>query len=182
MDFAATLREVFEGVPDTVGFNIEFKYPNDFIVQNEKMKPVERNAWVDRILDDIFLCAKERKVMFSSFDSDICRLLQRKQNRYPTFFLTHGGYEPFFDFRGRCLRDAIRFARSARLPGIVCFSDIVMSAPTTAQAPGRYSLLFFTYGDANNNVENCQLQKKVGVNSVIVDHVAWVSANIETEL
>jgi len=48
----------------------------------------ERNFYLDTILKIIFDKAKDRRIVISSFDPDICYMCALKQPRYPVFFLT----------------------------------------------------------------------------------------------
>lgn len=68
------------------------KYPLPENVREYGLHAIpERNDYCNRILDMVFTYAGDRKIMFSSFDPDICTLLSLKQPRYPVFFLTHSG-------------------------------------------------------------------------------------------
>lgn len=70
-----TLSESFKGVSEEVGFNIEIKYPMlqvDGI--NECDNYFERNEFLDIILADVIKNAGNRRIVFSSFDPDICTM------------------------------------------------------------------------------------------------------------
>ena len=80
-DRVCLLSELFEKLPAHVSFNVEIKYP---IL--EKMHTGEaihdRNTYLNIILKDIFdHNSKERAILFSSFDPEICLLLAMKQPR-----------------------------------------------------------------------------------------------------
>jgi glycerophosphoryl diester phosphodiesterase len=68
-------------VPTSVGFNIEIKYP--FLVESEKerLDVAECNKFVDAILKVVFDHAGERKIVFSSFHAESCRMAKLKQVR-----------------------------------------------------------------------------------------------------
>ena len=66
---------------------------------------------------------------------------------------------------------AIRFAKFADLLGIVTLSDPVLDAPLLINAVKEQGLLLFTYGGRNNDVKNVDVQRKLGVNAVIVDRI-----------
>lgn len=87
-----TLAEVLEVIDPNVGFNIEVKSAQqleDGTLEADN-GPVDKNLYVDCILDVVLKKAGNRKIVFSSFDTDICLMLRNKQNIYPTMFLTLG--------------------------------------------------------------------------------------------
>src|SRR5438034_1258617 len=110
----------------------------------------------------------ERNIIFSSFHPDICLMLAFKQPNYPVFFLTDCGEEIMADARCNSLQQAIRFAQFANLLGIVTTSAPIIEAPKLVKTIKETGLLLFTYGTMNNNVSNVQLQRKAGVDAVIV--------------
>lgn len=82
----------------------------------------ERNQYVDQVLTDVFRHAGTRRIVFSSFDPDICTLLSLKQNKYPVLFLCVGEttrYVPFLDERSNLSRIGTNFAACLNL--LVCF-------------------------------------------------------------
>jgi len=174
-DAYTTLAEVFDRVPVSCGFNIEVKYPSDEKMVEERLTWRSRNALVDATLDVVFRKAGARSIMFSSFDPDICVLLMRKQGVFPVFFLTEAGEERVNDPRRNSLRAAARFAKSIGCLGVVSHAGPLCAAPRLISAVQESGLLLCTYGDDNNNAAMVRLQKKHGVNVVIVDHVAHIS-------
>ncbi len=56
----------------------------------ENHSSIDKNLYVDRILDIVLTKAGSRRIVFSSFDPDICVMLRNKQNIYPTMFLLLG--------------------------------------------------------------------------------------------
>jgi glycerophosphoryl diester phosphodiesterase len=116
--FAELLQ--FKQSDDMLSFNCEVKYPSqlekkqfsmfssqflclwlldDFFVITD-LHVRERNFYVDLILKCIAEHAgPHRRIVFSSFDPDICTMLALKQSRYPVFFLTEAGGEIYCDPR-----------------------------------------------------------------------------------
>lgn len=87
------LAEVLEVIDTNIGFNIEIKSAQQFedgTLEAEHQSPIDKNLYVDCILDVVLKKAGKRRIVFSSFDSDICLMLRNKQNIYPTMFLTLG--------------------------------------------------------------------------------------------
>jgi len=80
-DHVTTLAETFVLVPDYTGFNIEIKYPCYEEAIEMDLHYIDRNRYVERILDTVFEYAGERAIIFSSFDPDVCRIVSMKQPR-----------------------------------------------------------------------------------------------------
>ena len=64
-DPVATLKDVFDGVPVSCGFNIELKYPVDENAAFADVHAAERNAYLDAILSVVFEQCGERRIVFS---------------------------------------------------------------------------------------------------------------------
>jgi hypothetical protein len=135
------------------------KYPTVAEAGMFGLRPWERNAFVDRVLDVVFAFAAStgstttssinasssegaapaaaegapppRTIMFSSFDPDVCLLLARKQAAFPVFLLTEGGTAepPYFDLRWNSLAGAVAFARAAGLFGVVTDVTPLLACP-----------------------------------------------------
>lgn len=173
-DSFATLEEVFDIVPLSTGFNIEIKYPT--IEQLAKGKVAlypERNQIVDAVLKVVFDHAKRDRsiIYFSSFDADVCTMLSLKQPRYPVFFLTQGGSKLCLDHRRNSVPQAIRFAKSVNLLGLVVEVQPLLNAPELIKLVKSSGLLLATYGSPNNEQEYVRLQEEMGVDAVISDHL-----------
>jgi glycerophosphodiester phosphodiesterase len=180
-DKLTTLADAFRRVPESCGFNIEMKYPSAQEVREEALVVADRNTYVDSVLDCVFSNAGERGVLFSSFDPDVCMLLQRKQGTYPVLFLTEAGTSFDADPRRNSLREAIRFARSVGLFGIVSNSGPLLEAPVLMDAVRGAGLVLATYGKRNNDIECVKLQQDHGVAAIIVDHVAHISRGLRAK-
>ncbi|KAG0199825.1 Glycerophosphocholine phosphodiesterase [Mortierella sp. GBA30] len=180
----ATLKDTFETVPSRIGFNIEVKYPmlDEAEDANIPLYSFELNRFVDRILQEVYDHDKthpDRNIIFSSFHPDICLLLNLKQPNYPVFFLTDGGTSVMADRRCNSIQGAVRFATSIDLLGIVTASQPIIEAPNLIKGIKETGLLVFTYGADNNKVENARLQRRHGVDAVIVDSVLAVRKGLQ---
>ncbi|KAI8051958.1 Glycerophosphoryl diester phosphodiesterase family-domain-containing protein [Syncephalis plumigaleata] len=175
----ATLQEALTQVPKGTGFNIEVKYPMLDEAEPDRLRPIDLNIFVDRVLDCVYTHAGDRNILFSSFHPDICRLLSRKQPNFPVFFLTDAGVEPMADYRCISVQHAVRFAKSADLLGIVTISDPVVDAPRLVRAIKETGLLLFTYGKRNNDVSAVRIQRQYGVDAVIVDKVMLIRKGLQ---
>ncbi|KAF9395548.1 Glycerophosphocholine phosphodiesterase [Podila verticillata] len=180
----ATLKDTFETVPTNIGFNIEVKYPmlDEAEDANIPLYSFELNRFVDRILKEVYdhdQTHPDRNIIFSSFHPDICLLLNLKQPNYPVFFLTDGGTSVMADRRCNSIQGAVRFATSIDLLGIVTASPPIIEAPSLVKGIKEAGLLVFTYGADNNDVANAKLQRRHGVDAVIVDCVLAVRKGLQ---
>lgn len=86
------LSEALTVIDEKVGFNIEVKWAqmleNGMIEDN--LLSIDKNLYIDCILDVVLAKGGSRRVVFSCFDADICVMLRNKQNIYPVMFLTLG--------------------------------------------------------------------------------------------
>ncbi|CCH59267.1 hypothetical protein TBLA_0B04300 [Henningerozyma blattae CBS 6284] len=168
-----TLKELFKKIPENVGFNIEMKYPmlDEAIEEGASILAHEMNHWVDTVLNVIFDNINGRDVIFSSFHPDICIMLSLKQSAIPILFLTEGGATRMEDIRASSLQNAIKFARTWNLLGIVSAAEPILKAPRLVQVIKSSGLVCVTYGVENNDTDNVEKEMNAGVDAVIVDNV-----------
>ncbi|WBW70913.1 glycerophosphoryl diester phosphodiesterase Gde1 [Schizosaccharomyces osmophilus] len=170
-----TLRDILEKVPQSVGLNVEFKYPMLSEAEEENLLPVayDYNAFVDTILSVIQKYGGHRRYIFSSFNPDICILLSLKCS-VPVLFLTEGGTAFRTDARAASLKDSMRFAAQWNLLGIVSACEPLIKTPRLIKAVKQLKLTCYTYGVLNNDTDNVRRQVRFGVDAVIVDNVLAV--------
>lgn len=176
-----TLAATFSEVPLHIGFNMEVKYPmvDEAEEAGFRGSEMEINTFVDSVLKVVGDAPLGRPLMFSSFHPEICLLLSLKQSRIPVFFLSDCGFSRMADARCNSLRAAVRFASSHHLSGLVVLADPLLKSPCLMSLIREAGLACFTYGNANNCVDNVQRQKTIGVDAVIVDSVAAVSKSLK---
>jgi len=169
-----TLKELFEYVHSDVGFNVEIKFPQNSLLA--KSNYLERNSYVNYILEVIFSHANNRSLYFSSFDPDICILLERKQRKYPVFFLTEGKDTCSRHYDSRCISvlEAAQFAQQLGLNGIVTDSKSILKNLNFIKEIHNKNLLLFTYGSQNNLPESVYIQKQNGVDAIISDKISKI--------
>lgn len=184
------LREVLNLVPAKVGFLLEIKYPSDYVTRTRQINYPERNLLVDTILKELFDCNQTRKIIFLSFDPDICVMLKRKQNCWPVLFLTNIGTAEVpigpeddddlnhWDHRTLSFEGAIHFAELAHLRGIVAKASSVLRGPEVVQLAKDKGLVFCTYGEENSDEEKRALQKENGVDALIVDNILKITKKL----
>lgn len=130
------LAEVLDAIDMHVGFNIEVKWSQrlaDGKMEEEFEHVIDRNLYVDCILDVVFRKAAKRRIIFSCFDPDICTMLRLKQNRYPVMFLTIGEtekYTKYMDPRGNRIETAVFYSLAMELLGIVAHTEDLLRDPS----------------------------------------------------
>lgn len=91
--------------------------------------------------------------MFSSFSPEICILVSLKQNVFPIFFLNDSGNWPTGDVTASILQEAIHFASSWGLDGIVMTSEPYVFAPLLVGVAKERGLVTSSYGALNDDPE-----------------------------
>lgn len=167
--------EVLTHVPTTTGFNIEIKSPLMCLDGTwEEEHFWERNLYVDCILDALLHAAADRRILFSSFDPDICTMLKMKQNRYPVLFLTQGKtqrYAPFHDKRANTSIMAVAFAASANILGVNFHSEELLQDSSPLYAAQNQGLVSFIWGDDLDNRDALKYFKQLQVDGLIYDRI-----------
>lgn len=172
-DHSCTLQEAFEKVNPCLGFNIELKF-DDYIVYEEEALVHALQV----IMKVVYEFAKDRPVMFSSFQPDAALLMKKLQTAYPVYFLTNGGTEIFDDVRMNSLEDAKKLAIEGKLDGIVSEVLGIFRNPSVVREIKESNLSLFTYGKLNNVPEAVQVQYLMGVEGVIVDLIQEITTSV----
>jgi glycerophosphoryl diester phosphodiesterase len=204
-DRFTTLAEALRKLPTELGFVVEVKYPADWAKREYNIVYHERNPLVDIILDVVFSSLENndvargshsmnssnssnlrpfRRIVFASFDADVCYLLSRKQPLYPVFFLLGIGFDMTndmdidkYDIRCTDWDTAINFAKNARCRGIISYTKPILENPSLIEKIHHNKLLLFTYGRDNEDEKAREFQKKHGVDSLIVDNIIHIKRN-----
>ena len=129
------MSEIFDSINRHVGFNIEIKWAMQLKdgSMDHKFQLIDKNLYVDCILNVVLSKAYDRRVVFSCFDPDICTMLRCKQNIYPVMFLTIGvtdKYPSYYDPRCNTIYKAIEYAVNMELLGIVGHTEDLLRDPT----------------------------------------------------
>ncbi|WVQ75263.1 hypothetical protein IAR50_004876 [Cryptococcus sp. DSM 104548] len=136
----------------------------------------EVNEWVDRVLEKVYEAGKNvdgstggsgsRKIIFSSFDPTVCTALNWKQPNYAVFFASYCGIsrahsasatsskhlipapkEEESDVRCLSVREAVNFAKSRNLLGVILESSTLAAVPSLVASVKDAGLLLATFGD-----------------------------------
>ncbi|KAF2286450.1 hypothetical protein GH714_017024 [Hevea brasiliensis] len=159
-DPLCTLQEVFQKVDGSIGFNIELKFDDQTIYKQEEFAHI-----LQVILKVVFEHAKDRPIMFSSFQPDAAQLMRKLQRKYPVFFLTNGGSEIYTDIRRNSLDEAIKVCMEGGLQGIVSEVKAIFRNPEAVTRVKESKLSLISYG----------LLNIWGVEGVIVDLVREIT-------
>lgn len=154
-----TLQEMFVKLPENIGFNIEMKYPmlNESEEHDMDAYAIELNSFVDTVLTKVYDLGKKRKMIFSSFNPDICLLLSFKQPSIPILFLTDAGICPVCDIRASSLQEAIRFASRWNLLGVVSSAEPLCNSPRLVKVVKDSGLVCVSYGTLNNDTAKVEV-------------------------
>lgn len=182
-DHFPTLQQVFAELPEDVAFDIEIKMTTP---DTEPCTPPEEVArQLDAILavvDSGLTAAPRRRLLFSSFDPEVCAELKRRRPEFAVMFLSGGGYYPHVDPRRTSISAAVGFAAGAGLQGIILESATMRAQSHMVEVARGHGLQVLTYGLANDDPEWVRKQFFLGVHGVIVDDVAGVSAALSSAL
>ncbi|RCN30648.1 glycerophosphodiester phosphodiesterase family protein, partial [Ancylostoma caninum] len=173
------LRQVLDAVSPHVGFNIEVKYPMKMKDGTHECPSynIERNDFVDVILRNVMEGAGKRRIIFSSFDPDVCSLITLKQHVYPVMFLVVGPttrYTPFQDIRSDCSKLAVNFAAGNGLLGTNFHSEELLQDAAVLHRAEQFNLVSFVWGDDLNVMKNVEYFRNLHVDGVIYDRIGEV--------
>uniref|UniRef100_A0A8C2T012 Glycerophosphocholine phosphodiesterase 1 n=1 Tax=Coturnix japonica TaxID=93934 RepID=A0A8C2T012_COTJA len=169
--------QVLESVSDDVGFNIEIKWicqQRDGQWDGNLSTYFDMNLFLDIILKTVLMNAGRRRIVFSSFNADICTMVRHKQNKYPVLFLTQGEsklYPELMDFRSRTTPIAITFAQFENLLGVNVHSEDLLRNPSYVKRAISKGLVVFSWGDDANDPDNRKKLKEYGVHGLIYDRI-----------
>ncbi|KAG9130293.1 hypothetical protein Leryth_004208 [Lithospermum erythrorhizon] len=176
-DYFCTLEEAFQRVNPSLGFNIELKFDDNVVYQKDHLIHV-----LEAILKVVFEQAKDRPIVFSSFQPDAIQLVRKLQNTYPVFFLTNAGNEIYYDARRNTMEEAIKVCLEGGLQGIVSEVRGIFRNPGAVSKIKESKLSLLTYGKLNNVPEAVYMQHLMGVEGVIVDLVQEISGAVSNML
>jgi len=170
-----TLESILCKLDQHCGFNIEIKYSQLLKDQQEEDKnPMEMNLFLDQVLRTVLRHGGDRKIIFSSFNPDICTMIINKQNKYPVLLLTQGensGYEEYCDPRTWSIRNGVLFVEMSGLLGLSVRAEALLRNPHHLEKVREHNQVIFVWTDEQNDKETVQHLKKLGVNGVIYDRM-----------
>ncbi|XP_071701818.1 glycerophosphodiester phosphodiesterase GDPD2-like isoform X2 [Rutidosis leptorrhynchoides] len=140
-DHFCTLQEAFQNVNPCLGFNIELKFDDYVVYEEEYLIHV-----LQVILKVVYENAHERRIIFSTFKPDVALLMKKLQHTYPVYFLTNGGNEIYNDVRMNSLEEAKKLALEGGLDGIVSEVKGIFRNPSVVREINESNLSLLTYG------------------------------------
>ncbi|XP_023167362.2 glycerophosphocholine phosphodiesterase GPCPD1 [Drosophila hydei] len=183
-----TLQDLFERVPHTVGLDIEIKWPQlKSNGLNESEQTIDKNLFVDRILEVVQRHGCGRLNILKSFDADLCTMLRFKQNMYPVLFLTSSKENAFADPRTANVEQSINFAQAMDLAGIVPNAVFFKAEPTLVERAKAQLPLLLLWGADLKDRDSIDWFLQLGPTGVIYDRMdLWLpplkSSAFELEL
>ncbi|KAJ6648292.1 Glycerophosphocholine phosphodiesterase GPCPD1 [Pseudolycoriella hygida] len=173
------LADALNLVDMSVGFNIEVKCAMQLKDGTLELdRTIDKNLYVDCILDVVLSKAGTRRIVFSCFDPDICTMLRFKQNIYPVMFLTLGvtdKYPQYHDPRCNTIESAVSNAHAMELLGIVAHTEDLLRDSSQINLATDLGLIVFCWGDDNNSKDTIQLLKSLGIHGIIYDKMDVLS-------
>ncbi|XP_017875256.1 glycerophosphocholine phosphodiesterase GPCPD1-like isoform X2 [Ceratina calcarata] len=170
-----TLQTVLQELEQHVGCNIEIKWTMQLKDGTFELNhPFDLNLYLDTILKVVLEYGGDRKIVFSSFNPDICAMIRLKQNKYPVVFLTQGvtsKYPTYHDPRCQTVPMAVRHALAADILGINVHTEDILRDPSQVKYVKDAGLIIFCWGDDNNDKDTIQHLKKLGLHAVIYDKI-----------
>ncbi|XP_074540943.1 glycerophosphocholine phosphodiesterase GPCPD1-like [Halichoeres trimaculatus] len=172
-----SLSQIFQAVPEHVGFNIELKWISqmkDGSWDGNLSSYFNMNTYLDIILSCVLQKGGKRRIVFSCFDPDICTMVRQKQNKYPILFLTQGvsvKYPELMDIRCQTTQIAISFAQSENILGISAHTEELLKSLSLIRDAQSKGLVVFSWGDDNNDHENRRKLREQGIDGLIYDSI-----------
>ncbi|KAK4880391.1 hypothetical protein RN001_008537 [Aquatica leii] len=170
-----TLLQLLEVLDPHVGFNIEIKWTMQLDDGSYELKdPIDMNVYVDTVLEVVLKHAGNRKIIFSSFNPDVCTMLRLKQNKYPIMFLTIGEsnkYPRYHDPRCFKIEAAVHHAVMTELLGINVHTEDILRDPSQVKLATNAGLIIFCWGDDNADKATIKYLKELGLHGIIYDKI-----------
>jgi CDK inhibitor PHO81 len=163
-----TLEDLLTLLPIAVGIDLDVLYPSSADVRgNPSLPKIEVNHFVDAILHTVYRSGtttsteSSRKILFSSRSPTVCTALNWKQPNYAVLFASYCGLardnatgsvlfqpcdrdEP--DARRLSVAEAVRFAKTNNLLGIMVDSILLQHVPQLVHSIKAAGLLLITIG------------------------------------
>ena len=177
-----TLQEALKVIDNKLGFFIELKWPQKFkngLTQENFKQDFDKNEFVDAILNVVLRAEGKRRIIFLSYDADICSMIRLKQNRYPVVYMIHDiltdSNNVYWDPRGKTIDNGIYFAKAMQLLGISANCDNIFKLPGKVANTHERDLTLFTWGDQLRSEESRRYLKKLDVDGLVCDRINYVT-------
>jgi glycerophosphoryl diester phosphodiesterase len=142
------------------------KYPTLEQCEKLHLSPPDLNSFIDNVLQSVYDFSNNRSLIFSSFNPQVCTIMNWKQPNYGVFYRTYCGFDSDTHEPIKSIKSSIKFCKGCDLLGVVCDARAFSLCPELIQTVKESGLLFVTFGDGDMDtlVEN-------GVDAVIQNGV-----------
>ncbi|KAI8041805.1 glycerophosphocholine phosphodiesterase GPCPD1 [Drosophila gunungcola] len=169
------LSEVYEALPKTLGLLVEIKWPQIMAsgVQ-ESTQSLNKNNYVDRILQTSIFHGCGRPLIFASFDADICTMIRLKQHVFPVILMSIGRsniWDPYMDLRAQSFQQAINFAQSAEILGSAVHVENFQSKHQLVSLALDLQQVLFLWGNDLQDVHLLEQFRALDVTGLIYDQM-----------
>ncbi|XP_037930889.1 glycerophosphocholine phosphodiesterase GPCPD1 [Teleopsis dalmanni] len=170
-----TLAEVLEALPKPLGIDVEIKWPQRTAGGGvEAKQTIDKNFFVDRVLNTVITLGCGRPLLFSSFDADICTMLRFKQNLFPVLFLSIGKtskWSSYMDLRTRSFEQAINNAQAFELAGTAPHAEDFLeeNGAELMQKAILLEQITLVWGDDCNSNERVKYFRDIGATAICYD-------------
>ncbi|XP_037806147.1 glycerophosphocholine phosphodiesterase GPCPD1-like [Lucilia sericata] len=166
-----TLERVLIEVNNKIGYIIEIKWPQK--LADGILADFDKNEFVDTILQVVFQKAGSRRIVFSSFDADICTMVRLKQNLYPILLMIRDNLskDRYLDPRSTSILSGTYFANAMELLGIIVNCADIFEMPGKVSDIHERDLCVFSWGEENRKEKTRKYLKTLGVDGIICDRI-----------
>ncbi|KAH7048619.1 hypothetical protein BKA57DRAFT_393716, partial [Linnemannia elongata] len=193
-----SLEQVLKILPKHIGVNLELKYPTLSEKAHYRLtNSAEVNKFVDTILQTVYdssSATHHRSFMISSFNPVICSAVNWKQpnckcllmiSRSSAVSVTTSESDPEFheeDKRCTSIKEAVKFARSNNLLGVICEATPLIQVPSLITHIKESGLILSSFGVGNKDPALVQIQKSHGVDAFMVMENSHSTATTTTTM
>lgn len=172
------LSEVYEALPSTLGLIVEIKWPQLMASGvPESSQTLNKNIYVDRIIETTGRYGCGRPLIFTSFDADICTMLRLKQTAFPVMLMTTGKtdiWDIYMDLRTQSFLQAINFAESSEILGTATHVQNFAHKLDLVDLGLNLQQVVFIWGSDLRHLELLEQFRAVDATGLIYDHMERV--------
>jgi len=166
-----SFRDLFESLPDDLGFDIEVKYPSEDLIPFRDVPYPERNEFIDAILAIMKDYSRNRPIFFSSFDPHIVAMLKLKQKRWPVLQLLCAEEWETKEQGINKILSLIPMHKYLGVDGFVLDAELLFFDESVMSQILNQGFILCTYGKPNNTENGVVKQYNMGVNGIVTDMI-----------
>ncbi|XP_016967279.1 glycerophosphocholine phosphodiesterase GPCPD1 [Drosophila biarmipes] len=169
------LSEVFEALPKTLGLIVDIKWPQ--IMASgvpESTQNLNKNTYVDKILQTSIYYGCGRPLIFASFDADICTMIRLKQHVFPVILMSIGRsqiWDEYMDLRAQSYQQAINFAQSAEILGTALHVENFQNKHQLVNSALDLDQVLFLWGNDLQDIHLLEQLRALDVTGLIYDQM-----------